>query len=211
MSCVHEGMLTSFDVGLQIENRYFVSLLVDPVSGNMVRTLFLSLQEANKLARRPAGIEPTKVRKLGVLGAGLMGAGVAFVSAKAGIDVVLLDRDQASAERGKAYTASRLDKEIEKRRATDGDKEALLARIHATASYADLAGCDLIVEAVFEDRGIKATVTKATEAVVGADCVFGSNTSLPMRWPSCRLTTGRATSPSFTTSSPRSPPPPRRA
>jgi len=177
MSCVHEGMLTSFDVGLQIENRYFVSLLVDPVSGNMVRTLFLSLQEANKLARRPAGIEPTKVRKLGVLGAGLMGAGVAFVSAKAGIDVVLLDRDQESAERGKAYTASRLDKEIEKRRATDGDKEALLARIHATTSYADLAGCDLIVEAVFEDRGIKAAVTKATEAVVGADCVFGSNTS----------------------------------
>ena len=177
LSCVYEGLQTSFDVGCQIENRYFVSLLCDPVSGNMVRTLFLSLEEANKLARRPQGIEKTKVSKLGVLGAGLMGAGVAFSSASVGIDVVLLDRDLEAAERGKAYSAKRMDKSISRNRATDADKEALLAKITPTVDYADLEGCDLIIEAVFEDRDIKAAVTQKTEAVVSAECVFGSNTS----------------------------------
>ena len=177
MSCVYEGLLTNFDTGLIIENRYFVSLILDPVSGNMVRTLFLSLQDANKLARRPEGVPKSKVTKLGVIGAGLMGAGVAFVSAKAGMNVVLLDRDLASAEKGKAYSAKRMDKRIARKRATDADKEQLLAKIHPTADYADLDGCDLVIEAVFENRKVKATVTKAAEAVISADAVFGSNTS----------------------------------
>ena len=108
-----------------------------------------------------------------MLGAGLMGAGVAMVAAQAGIEVVLLDRDVAAAEKGKAYTAERL----AKKRTDPAKMEQILGRIHPTADYADLAGCDLIIEAVFEDRGIKAEVTKRVEAVVGADTIFGSNTS----------------------------------
>lgn len=177
MSCVYEGLQTNFDTGCKIENRYFVSLLVDPVSGNMVRTLFLSLQDANKLVRRPEGVPKSKVSKLGVLGAGLMGAGVAFVSAKVGIDVVLLDRDMESAERGKAYSAKRMDKSIARKRATDAEKEALLARITPTDDYGQLEGCDLVIEAVFEDRGVKASVTQQAEAVIPKSAVFGSNTS----------------------------------
>jgi 3-hydroxyacyl-CoA dehydrogenase/enoyl-CoA hydratase/3-hydroxybutyryl-CoA epimerase len=117
------------------------------------------------------------IKKLGILGAGLMGQGVAQVSAKVGIDVVLLDRDLAAAERGKERVAASLQRDLDKGRTTQAKKDALLARIHATASYEDLAGCDLVVEAVFEDRGIKAAVTKAAEAVLGPDAVFATNTS----------------------------------
>jgi 3-hydroxyacyl-CoA dehydrogenase/enoyl-CoA hydratase/3-hydroxybutyryl-CoA epimerase len=112
-----------------------------------------------------------------VLGAGMMGAGIALVSAQAGIEVVLLDMNQEAAERGKAYAASYLDKGIARRKATAEKKEALLGLITPTTEYAALKGCDLIVEAVFEDPKIKADVTKATEAVIGEDCIFATNTS----------------------------------
>jgi len=173
LSAVYEGSQLPMDTALRLESKYMAKLVSDPQAGNMIRSLFVSKQAAEKGARRPKGVAPAAVKKLGMLGAGLMGAGVAMVSAQAGIEVVLLDRDLAAAEKGKQYTADRLAK-----KRTSPEKTAeLLGRIHPTADYADLAGCDLIIEAVFETRDIKAAVTKATEAVVGADTIFGSNTS----------------------------------
>ena len=173
MSAVYEGTQLPMDTAIRVESKYFAKVVADPQAGNMIRSLFVSKQAAEKGARRPKGIAPMPPKKIGMLGAGLMGAGVAMVSAQAGIEVVLLDRDQAAADKGKAYTEERLAK-----RRTDPAKMAeILGRIHATSNYDDLKGCDLIIEAVFEDRGIKADVTHKTEAVVGADTIFGSNTS----------------------------------
>ncbi len=173
LSAVYEGSQLPMDTAIRVESKYFAKVVADPQAGNMIRSLFVSKQAAEKGARRPKGVAPMPAKKIGMLGAGLMGAGVAMVSAQAGIEVVLLDRDLAAAEKGKQYTADRLAK-----KRTSPEKTAeLLGRIHPTADYADLAGCDLIIEAVFETRDIKAAVTKATEAVVGADTIFGSNTS----------------------------------
>ncbi|WP_199553699.1 3-hydroxyacyl-CoA dehydrogenase NAD-binding domain-containing protein [Sandaracinobacteroides hominis] len=173
LSVVYEGAQLPFDTALRLESKYFAKVVADPQSSNMIRSLFVSKQAAEKGARRPKNVPPMKTKKVGMLGAGLMGAGIAMVSAQAGIDVVLLDRDQAAADKGKQYTADRLAK-----RRTSPEKTAeVLGRIHATTDYADLKGCDLIIEAVFETREIKADVTRATEAVVGADTIFGSNTS----------------------------------
>ena len=173
LSVVYEGSQLPMDTALRLESKYFARVVADPQAGNMIRSLFVSKQAAEKGARRPKNVPPSPTKKLGMLGAGLMGAGIAMVSAQAGIMVVLLDRDLAAAEKGKAYTEERL-----KKRRTDPAKMAeILGRIHATDNYADLAGCDLIIEAVFESREIKADVTKKTEAVVGADVIFGSNTS----------------------------------
>jgi 3-hydroxyacyl-CoA dehydrogenase / enoyl-CoA hydratase / 3-hydroxybutyryl-CoA epimerase len=173
LSCVYEGAQLPFDTALRLESKYFAKVVADPQSSNMIRSLFVSKQAAEKGARRPKNVPPMKTKKVGMLGAGLMGAGIAMVSAQAGIEVVLLDRDQAAADKGKQYTADRLAK-----REHHPEKTAeILGRIHATTNYEDLKGCDLIIEAVFETREIKAEVTKATEAVVGADTIFGSNTS----------------------------------
>ncbi len=173
LSAVYEGTQLPIDTALRVESKYMAKVVADPQAGNMIRSLFVSKQAAEKGARRPKNVAPMPAKKIAMLGAGLMGAGVAMVAAQAGIDVVLLDRDIAAAEKGKQYTADRL----AKKRTDPVKMEALLARIHPTADYADLAGCDLIIEAVFEDRGIKADVTKKVEAVVGADTIFGSNTS----------------------------------
>ena len=143
----------------------------------MIRTLFISMQELNKLARRPENVPPTSFKKIGVLGAGFMGAGIAYVTAQAGMEVVLLDRDQESAERGKALSHKLMTDRIMKGRASSAQREALLARITPTADYAQLAGCDLVIEAVFEDRVVKAEATKKAEAHLAPDAVFGSNTS----------------------------------
>ncbi len=177
LSSVYEGLGLPMDRAGKVETRYFITLLQDPTARSMLRTLFFSLQECQKGARRPKDVPRSTIKKLGILGAGLMGQGVAQVSAKVGIDVVLLDRDLAAAERGKERVAASLQRDLDKGRTTQAKKDALLARIHATASYEDLAGCDLVVEAVFEDRGIKAAVTKAAEAVLGPDAVFATNTS----------------------------------
>jgi len=177
MSCVYEGLQLPIDKALSVEAKYFTKLVMDPQSHNMIRSLFVSKQAAEKGARRPAGIEKAPTQKLGMLGAGLMGAGIAMVSAQAGIEVVLLDREQADADKGKSYTADRLAKRVKRGQMTQDKADAILARIHPTTNYDDLAGCDLIIEAVFEDRQIKADVTGKTEAVVGADTIFGSNTS----------------------------------
>ena len=173
LSAVYEGTQLPMDTAIRVESKYFAKVVADPQAGNMIRSLFVSKQAAEKGARRPKNVPPMPTKKIGMLGAGLMGAGIAMVSAQAGIEVVLLDRDQAAADKGKQYTADRL----AKKRMDPAKAQVILDRIHATTDYADLKGCDLIIEAVFETREIKSGVTKATEAVVGADTIFGSNTS----------------------------------
>jgi 3-hydroxyacyl-CoA dehydrogenase/enoyl-CoA hydratase/3-hydroxybutyryl-CoA epimerase len=177
MSCVYEGSQLPIDKAVRLESKYFTKLFLDPQSQNMIRSLFVSKQAAEKGARRPKGVDKAPTKKVAMLGAGLMGAGIAMVSAKAGIEVVLLDRDVAAAEKGKAYTAERLAKDVARGKLAQAKADEILARIHPTSDYADLAGCDLVIEAVFEDRALKADVTKKTEAVLGADTIYGSNTS----------------------------------
>jgi 3-hydroxyacyl-CoA dehydrogenase/enoyl-CoA hydratase/3-hydroxybutyryl-CoA epimerase len=176
-SAMFEGCATSFDDGLKIESQYFGSLLCGPVARNMMRSLFVNKQKADKLARRPEGIEKSKVSKLGILGAGMMGAGIAYVSAKAGMNVVLLDTSLENAERGKAYSEGLLSKALERGRTTQEKANALLGLIHPTTSYHDLEGCDLVIEAVFESRELKADVTAKTEQVIPESSIFASNTS----------------------------------
>ncbi len=177
LSAIYEGCIVPIDAGLDIESQYFGKLLAGPVARNMMRTLFVNKSAADKLSRRPEGIDKSQVKKLGILGAGMMGAGIAYVSAKAGINVVLLDTDMEGAERGKAYSAQLLDKAIAKGYSTEAKKNALLELIHTTTDYADLEGCELVIEAVFEDVQIKADVTAKTEAVIPASAIFASNTS----------------------------------
>ncbi|MFA5940851.1 MAG: 3-hydroxyacyl-CoA dehydrogenase NAD-binding domain-containing protein [Sinimarinibacterium sp.] len=177
MSCVFEGGITDFDTGCTVESRYFANCVVSQVSKNMIGTLWFQLNGINKGSSRPQGIERSTVKKLGILGAGMMGAGIAYVSAKVGIEVVLLDTTQEAADKGKAYSAGLLDKDMKKGRLTQQGKDEFLARIKATTSYEDLKGCDLVIEAVFEDRGIKADVTKKAEAQLAKTAVFASNTS----------------------------------
>jgi len=177
MSCVYEGLQLPFDSGLKVETRYFVSLLRNPVAKSMIRTLFFGLQEANKLARRPKGVPKQEYKKIGVLGAGLMGAGIATVSVQAGIDIVLIDRDQASADKGKAHIAGELDKLMKRGRLDQAKRDALLAKVTATPDFSALKDCDLVVEAVFENREVKAEATKKAEASLPATSVFASNTS----------------------------------
>jgi 3-hydroxyacyl-CoA dehydrogenase/enoyl-CoA hydratase/3-hydroxybutyryl-CoA epimerase len=177
LSCVYEGSLLPIDRALKIESEYFTSLLRTPVARNMIRTLFVEKGKADKLARRPQGVPPSKVQKLGILGAGMMGAGIAYVSARAGMDVVLLDTEIESANKGKDYARGLLEKQISRGRSTREKADALLAKITPTTDYADLAGCDLVIEAVFENREIKADVTAKAEAVIPETAIFASNTS----------------------------------
>ncbi|TXI94343.1 MAG: 3-hydroxyacyl-CoA dehydrogenase, partial [Aquabacterium sp.] len=156
MSCLFEGCLLDFDAASQVESRYFAACVVSQVSKNMIGTLWHQLNAIKKGQSRPKGIAESKVKKVGILGAGMMGAGIAYVSAKAGIDVVLLDTTQENADKGKAYSQGILDKAISRGRSTAEKRDALLARIQTTTSYDDLKGCDLVIEAVFEDRDIKA-------------------------------------------------------
>jgi len=177
LSCVYEGLLVPMDAALRIEARYFTKLMMQPESRNMIRSLFLSMQELGKGARRPQGEPKTEVKTLGVLGAGVMGYGIAYVSALAGIDVVLIDATQEKADAGKANAAKILDKQIERGRSTPEKKAEVLSRIHATADYGALKSVDFVIEAVFEDRAVKAEATRKAIAVMPAGAIFGSNTS----------------------------------
>jgi len=177
LKCVYEGLQVPFDTALKIEQRYFANVLQTTEAGMMIRSLFVSLQELNKGARRPAGIKPTKFKKIGVLGAGFMGAGIAYVTAKAGIPVVLLDRTMEAAEKGKAHSDGIVSKAMQKGRATAEDKEQLLSLITPTTDYAELEGADLIIEAVFEDSEVKKTATEQGEAQLKPSGIFASNTS----------------------------------
>jgi 3-hydroxyacyl-CoA dehydrogenase/enoyl-CoA hydratase/3-hydroxybutyryl-CoA epimerase len=177
LQVVYEGLQLPMDQALRVESRYFAKILRSPEAAAMIRSLFVSMQELNKGARRPAEVPAKPIKKIGVLGAGFMGAGIAYVSAQAGIDVVLIDRDQEAADKGKAHSQKLISDQINRGRATGADRDALLARITATPDYTALADCDLIIEAVFEDRTIKEEVIAKAQAAIGKQTVFGSNTS----------------------------------
>jgi 3-hydroxyacyl-CoA dehydrogenase/enoyl-CoA hydratase/3-hydroxybutyryl-CoA epimerase len=177
LTSVYEGLLLPMDLALRVESRYFAKVLRSTEAAMMIRSLFLSKGELEKGARRPADVPASTIKTIGVLGAGFMGAGIAYVTAQAGIDVVLLDRDMEAAEKGKAYSHKLMSDQIMKGRAKTADRDALLARITPTADYAMLKDVDLIVEAVFEDQAVKKGVTEQTEAVIGKGVIFASNTS----------------------------------
>ena len=177
LSCVYEGCQRHIDIGLRVESKYLVNMIRHPVTKAMVRTGFFEMARARKLKGRPEGIPKAKIGKLGILGAGMMGAGIASVSAGRGIDCVLMDVDRAAAEAGKARAAAPLKKRVKQGRMREAQMTALLDRIDPTDDYAALEGSDLVIEAVFEDRAIKAEVTQAAEARLADDAVFASNTS----------------------------------
>jgi len=177
LKSVFEGLQVPFDTGLRIEQRYFSHILQTPEAQAMIRSLFVSLQEINKGARRPEGIKTTKFRKIGVVGAGFMGAGIAYVTAKAGIPVVLIDRDLEAAAKGKAYSEDLVKKGLQKGKTTKEEGEKLLSLITTSADHADLSDADLVIEAVFEDRDVKKAVTESIEEQIRPTTVYASNTS----------------------------------
>lgn len=177
LSSVFEGCLTDIDNGLKIESRFFVACVLSDVSKNMINSLWTQLNSIKKGQSRPQGFERSKVSKVGILGAGMMGAGIAYVSAKAGMEVVLLDTAIEGAEKGKSYSTKLLDKAISRGRSTKDKKQALLDLIKTTTFYDDLEGCDLIIEAVFEDVNIKAECTRQSEDVIPETAVYASNPS----------------------------------
>ena len=177
LKAVYEGSMVPMDAALRIESRYFADLLLRPESMNMVRSLFVSKQAIEKGEARPEGQEPGQIGKVGVIGAGFMGAGIAYVSAMAGIDVVLIDRDQEGADKGKQFTIDEQAKRVKRGKTTQEKADAIAARIDATTDYSKLKDVDLIVEAVFEDSKLKAKITELAEDVIGDKAVFGSNTS----------------------------------
>ena len=174
---VYEGLQLPMDLALKVESRYFAQILRSKEAAAMIRTLFLSKGELEKGARRPAAVPASTIGTVGVVGAGFMGAGIAYVTAQAGMDVVLVDRDQAAADTGKAYSHKLVTDQISKGRAKTADRDALLGRITASGDYAALASCDLVIEAVFEDPEVKGEVIRKVEAAIRPDCVFASNTS----------------------------------
>jgi 3-hydroxyacyl-CoA dehydrogenase / enoyl-CoA hydratase / 3-hydroxybutyryl-CoA epimerase len=177
MQVVYEGLLVPFDHAMRIEQRWFAKIVRSPEAAAMTRSLFVSLQELNKGARRPAQAPPSRIKRVGIIGAGFMGASIGYVTAQAGIDVVLIDQDQESADRGKAISAKLMDEQVKRGRATPADREALLAHITATPDYAPLKDCDLVIEAVFEKREVKIETIKRAQDVIGSNVIFGSNTS----------------------------------
>ena len=178
MSCVYEGLQLPIDAGLRVESRYFTKILRTKEAAAMIRSLFLSMQELNKGARRPPNVPPTKVKKLAVIGAGFMGASVGYVSARAGIDVVLIDRDQESADKGKGHAKAVIDDLIKKGRAKEADRDDHPGRASPRPpDYNVLKDCDLIIEAVFEDRKVKAETYAKAQPLLKPDAIFASNTS----------------------------------
>ena len=177
MAAAVEGAQVDFDTASRIESRYLTSLIVNQQSKNMIQAFFFDLQAINSGSLRPQGIPPYKAVKVGVLGAGMMGAGIAYSCARAGMEVVLKDVEQASAEKGKGYSEKLLDKAISRGRSTEEKKAELLGRITPTADPADLAGCDLVIEAVFEDPALKSKVFAEIAEFVNPDALLCSNTS----------------------------------
>nr|WP_298170631.1 3-hydroxyacyl-CoA dehydrogenase NAD-binding domain-containing protein [uncultured Pseudomonas sp.] len=172
-----EGAQVDFDTAQLIEARYFTELTTGQVAKNMIGTFWFQLNQINAGGSRPEGFAPYVTKKVGVLGAGMMGAGIAYVSAVAGIEVVLKDVSIEAAEKGKSYSAKLLEKKVSRGQMSVEKRDAILARITATDKEADFAGCDLVIEAVFEDRDLKATVTAAAERVAASDALIASNTS----------------------------------
>jgi 3-hydroxyacyl-CoA dehydrogenase / enoyl-CoA hydratase / 3-hydroxybutyryl-CoA epimerase len=177
MQVVYEGLQLPMDQALRVESRWFAKILRSPEAAAMIRSLFVSMGEINKGARRPAGVPAKRFKTPGVLGAGFMGAGIAYVSALAGLDVVLIDRDPETAEKGKAQSQKLLNDQISRGRTTEAVRDAVLARIKPTADFVELKDCDLVIEAVFEDRKVKDEAIARAQNVIGDNAIFGSNTS----------------------------------
>ena len=177
LQVVYEGLQVDIDTGLRVESRWFAKILRSPEAAAMIRTLFVSMQDLNKGARRPAGEPASSLKTVGVVGAGFMGAGIAQVSAAAGLNVVLIDRDQETADKGKAALHKALSDRVMKGRMKGAERDALLEKITPTADYAALKNCELVIEAVFEDRKVKSDVIAKIQAVIGDKAVFASNTS----------------------------------
>jgi 3-hydroxyacyl-CoA dehydrogenase / enoyl-CoA hydratase / 3-hydroxybutyryl-CoA epimerase len=177
MSAAVEGSQVDFATASRIESRYFVSLATGQIAKNMIQAFFFDLQAINAGASRPSGVPRYSARKVGVLGAGMMGAGIAYVCAKAGIEIVLKDVSLEAASKGKAYSEKLLAKQVQKGRIAAAEVEAFLSRITPTADPNDLAGCDLVIEAVFESEELKQKVFAEIAGVVEADALLCSNTS----------------------------------
>lgn len=177
LSCLYEGSMLPIDTALRVESKYFTKLLSGPQSKNMIRTLFVNKQAADKGAMRPEGVPATDLKTVGVLGAGLMGSGITHVTAKGGMNVIVLDRNMEEAQKAIDYSQKIVDKGVKRGKMTQEKADAFMARITPTDNYDDLKGVDLIIEAVFERPDVKADVIKKTEAVIGKDIVFASNTS----------------------------------
>jgi 3-hydroxyacyl-CoA dehydrogenase/enoyl-CoA hydratase/3-hydroxybutyryl-CoA epimerase len=177
LSALYEGTTVPFELALKIESKHFARLLTGVVARNLMRTLFVHKGELDKLSRRPAGEARVPITRLGVIGAGMMGAGIAHVAASACIEVVLLDATDAQAARGKAHAEKQLARDVERGRKSPSAAAETLARIVPTTDYSALAGCQLVVEAVFEDRAVKAEVTRRALAAMAKDAIFASNTS----------------------------------
>ncbi|MGH3455345.1 MAG: 3-hydroxyacyl-CoA dehydrogenase NAD-binding domain-containing protein [Nocardioidaceae bacterium] len=177
MSAAVEGAQVDFETATRIESRYLVDLIVGQTFKNMTQAFWFDLNYINSGGSRPSEPPRWKATKVAVLGAGMMGAGIAYVSAKAGIDVVLKDVSTEAAEKGKAYSQRLLDKQLEKGRTTPAKRDEILDRIRPTADAADLAGCDIVIEAVFEDADLKHKVFGEIESVVAPEALLGSNTS----------------------------------
>jgi 3-hydroxyacyl-CoA dehydrogenase/enoyl-CoA hydratase/3-hydroxybutyryl-CoA epimerase len=177
LQVVYEGLQLSMDTALRVESRWFAKILRSPEAAAMIRSLFVSMQELNKGARRPPNEPPTSLKKIGVVGAGFMGAGIAQVTAAVGLQVVLIDRDQETADKGKAALHKALSDRVVKGRMKGAERDELLARISPGADYGALKDCDLVVEAVFEDRKVKFDVIAKIQAVIGDNAIVASNTS----------------------------------
>ncbi len=176
-SCLYEGGLLPIDKALKVESKYMADLSRSPVARGMIRTLFVNKSKAEKGMHRPEGFAPFKCSKLGMIGAGMMGAGIALTAAQRGITVVLIDRDQAAADRGKEYAIKALNKQVDRGRMAREKADGILSRIVPTTDYETLRDADMVVEAVFEDRAIKAEVTRKLDAVLPDTCVLATNTS----------------------------------
>ena len=172
-----EGAQVDFDTASRIESRYFTGLVTGPVAKNMIQAFFFDLQAINAGGSRPEGIAPVPITKIGVLGAGMMGAGIAYVSAKAGFDVVLKDVTIEAANKGKGYSEKLEAKALERGRTTEEKSKTLLGRITPTADPKDFAGVDFVVEAVFENQELKHKVFQEIEDIVEPNAILGSNTS----------------------------------
>ena len=177
LSAAVESLQVDLDTAMKIEARYFTSLAIGPVAKNMITAFFFQLQEISKGGSRPKGFEHHSTKKVGILGAGMMGAGIAYVSAMAGIEVVLKDVSEENAAKGKAYSENLLKKRVSRGQMDQAKADKVLSLIKSTANADDLAGCDLVIEAVFEKRELKATVTKEAEAKMLETGVMASNTS----------------------------------
>ncbi len=177
LSAAVEGAQVDFETALLIEGRYFLDLVCGQTSKNMIKALFFDMQHVNSGGSRPNGIEQWNASKVAVLGGGMMGAGIAYVCAKAGMQVFIKDVSVDAADKGKDYSRTLLDKDVAKGRSTEEKKDALLSRITPTERADDLAGCDLVIEAVFEDTQLKHQVHAEVEKVVAPDALLASNTS----------------------------------